>query len=82
MRKNFVGCKNTADGVFIPCPNCGHGRLMRITPETSGKNIVLWCKRCKTENIFDIEAGTSVERVSLRTVYPPLQKKRVPCNLR
>ena len=82
MGKIFVGCKNTADGVFIPCPNCGHGRLMRITPEASGKNIVLWCKRCKTETVFDIEAGTSIERVSFRSVYPPPSKKRVPCDLR
>lgn len=66
MGKNFVGCKKTAEGIFIPCPICGHGRLMKITPETCGKDLVLWCKRCKKELAFDVEIGRGENRVTFR----------------
>lgn len=39
------------------CPRCRKRMSPRILPTTEGKDMVLYCRACKTEIIVDIEKG-------------------------
>lgn len=39
------------------CPDCGRGRLMPILPETRGRMIPAWCKRCRRQHFLNIDAS-------------------------
>ena len=41
------------DGWAI-CPQCGKGKLTKVLPETSAKNLPCWCKLCHQERIVNI----------------------------
>ena len=42
------------DGNLL-CPQCGRGKVQRVTPETRARNLVVFCKRCGVESIVNIE---------------------------
>lgn len=47
---------------YLECPTCRRNkRLMQILPETSGQNLVVFCRDCKTEHIVDIVKGQCFE---------------------
>lgn len=49
------------DGYLI-CPICRRNRrLMKIRPDTSAQNLVVFCRECKNEFIVDISKGQSLE---------------------
>ena len=39
------------------CPKCRKRMSPRILPTTTGTDVVLYCRACKTELIVDIEQG-------------------------
>lgn len=44
--------------VYAVCPICRRNhRLQQIRPDTTGRNIVAYCRVCKTEMKLDIEKG-------------------------
>ena len=63
-----VLCKSTPSGVFVPCPVCRSGKLMRLYPETAAACVSLYCRKCKRESVVDIQAGDKFDRVTLRKV--------------
>lgn len=65
-RTTVVICKSTPLGVFIPCPICRSGKLMRLYPETSAAHVALYCRKCRRESVVDIQAGEQMNRVTLR----------------
>lgn len=58
-------CKATPGGLFVLCPYCRRGRLLRIEPTTTACDLVTYCRSCKHESILDIAAGTEKSRVKL-----------------
>lgn len=62
----IVRCKTTPEGVFIPCPICRNGKIMRVFPETSAANVGLYCRRCKQESVVDIQPGRRLDRVTFK----------------
>ena len=66
--KAVVLCKSTPHGVFIPCPVCRSGKIMRLYPETAAACVSLYCGKCKRESVVDIEPGEKFDRVTLRAV--------------
>lgn len=47
---------------WLECPNCHRNkRMMRVLPNTSGRNLVVFCRDCKTEHIVDIVEGRCLE---------------------
>lgn len=46
---------------YIQCPVCRNKRLMRLDPATEAHALVVFCRKCKTENIVDIEMGQCYE---------------------
>lgn len=43
---------------FLICPRCRRNRkVLRITPQTSGKRIIVYCAVCKSEFAIDIDHG-------------------------
>lgn len=66
--RTVVLCKSTPDGVFIPCPVCRSGKIMRLYPETAAACVSLFCRKCKRESVVDIQPGEKFDRVTLRKV--------------
>lgn len=43
---------------FLICPTCRTSRrLMRIPPNAYGRGLAVYCRKCRTEHIVDIEKG-------------------------
>lgn len=40
---------------WLACPACGHPKLMKVRSDTKAVNIIVYCKRCKKENLIDIK---------------------------
>ena len=53
--KMECGKLNTKDG-WVICPICGKGKLLKLLPTTSVRNLPRKCKRCGQESIVNIEA--------------------------
>lgn len=53
-------CANIAivDG-WARCPDCGV-KLLHVLPQTTVRNLPVYCRRCKTEKIMNI-VGTEAE---------------------
>lgn len=68
VKNSVVICKATEAGLFIPCPVCRSGKLMRLYPETTAAGVSLYCRRCKHESVIDIRAGDDMDRVTLQRV--------------
>lgn len=57
------GIIKVVDG-WVVCPVCRtNKKLLRVTQQTTARNLPVYCRCCKTEVILDIE-GQSVERRS------------------
>lgn len=54
---------NVTNGWAI-CPNCGKGKLLKILPETSIRNLPCKCKLCRQEVVVNIEAPVPASRVT------------------
>ena len=47
------------------CPVCNQNRkTIRILRETEAKSLPVYCRKCGTELILNIDRGLSVERLS------------------
>lgn len=47
---------------WLECPSCRRNRrMMQIRPDAEGRNIVAFCRVCKTEHIVDIVKGECFE---------------------
>lgn len=44
---------------WIACPNCGHKKLMKVRPDTVASNLIVYCKRCKNENLININVPSA-----------------------
>lgn len=43
---------------FLICPRCRRNKkLLRVTKQTSGKQIIVYCAVCKSEFAIDIDHG-------------------------
>ena len=51
---------NTVEGWAI-CPDCGRGRLMPIHPDTRGRMIPAYCKRCRKQHYLTITASACAD---------------------
>ena len=44
-------------GGRVRCPVCKTPTTLMVTPQTSGKNIPAYCRKCKTTTLVNIEHG-------------------------
>ncbi len=42
------------DGWLI-CPACGRGKVLKLGPCTSARNLIVYCKRCGKESTVNID---------------------------
>lgn len=57
MIANQNGVKlNMKDG-YIVCPVCKRKTNQAVRPETTAKNLQLWCRNCKSVHLVDIDRG-------------------------
>lgn len=48
---------------WIACPRCKRNRrLHKIEPDTTARNLPVFCRDCKTEFLIDVEKGECFER--------------------
>ena len=52
------GTMNIENG-WLTCPNCGHGKILRMTEETRVKNLPVYCKKCRCESMVNIDMSLS-----------------------
>lgn len=57
------GKLNTKDG-WVICPVCGKGKLLKLLPTTSVRNLPIKCKRCGQESIVNIKAPEPASKVT------------------
>ena len=47
---------------WLECPSCRRNhRMMQIRPDAEGRNLVAFCRVCKTEHIVNIVKGECFE---------------------
>ena len=51
---------------WLMCPRCGRGQVMKILPSTTGTNVVVYCKVCRTETVVNIESQCQCHCASAR----------------
>lgn len=51
-----VQCCKTArvSRSWLMCPACGRGKVLKLLPDTECKNLIVFCRRCKTETTINI----------------------------
>ena len=45
-----------ADKVQLICPKCGRGKILRLVPTSTAKDLVIYCRVCKQESIVNISS--------------------------
>ncbi len=60
--KNALECSKieTVAG-WVRCPKCGDRRLLRVTDSTEARNLIVYCRKCKTELTLTITRGQSIQ---------------------
>ncbi len=46
---------------WVYCPICGGKTRTKIRPDTVAKNLIVFCPKCKRENVVDIKGMESKE---------------------
>lgn len=67
-KRTVVPYRRSAAGVFISCPVCRGGKLLRLYPETSTAELPVFCRRCKRVLVLDIQPGERADRVTLQRI--------------
>ncbi len=63
QNEKSCGKLSVKDGWLI-CPVCGKGKLQKILPSTTAKNLPRKCKRCGQETLVNIEAPEPASKVT------------------
>ena len=42
---------------LVVCPNCRQKTNLTLRPDTTARNLTLWCRRCKASYLVDIADG-------------------------
>ncbi|MCR1907066.1 cysteine-rich KTR domain-containing protein [Intestinimonas butyriciproducens] len=46
---------------WLMCPSCRRRKVLQVRPDTSAKNLIVYCRDCRTETMVDIEQGQCFE---------------------
>ncbi|OUO36423.1 hypothetical protein B5F88_13980 [Flavonifractor sp. An306] len=46
---------------WLMCPSCRRRKVLQVRPETTAKNLIVYCRDCRTETMVDIEQGQCFE---------------------
>lgn len=58
MQSQDFSVRLTVKDGFLQCPTCrGNKKLLKIEPDTTAINLVVFCRFCKTEHRIDISRG-------------------------
>ncbi len=63
QNEKSCGKLSVKDG-WVICPVCGKGKLQKILPSTTAKNLPRKCKRCGQETLVNIEAPEPASKVT------------------
>lgn len=42
---------------WLLCPACRRRKILRVRPDTTARNLTIYCRACHAETIVDIETG-------------------------
>ena len=56
MQPNQSPCKLVVKDGWVICPVCGKGKLLKLRPDTTTRNLPCKCKRCGQESLVNIDA--------------------------
>ena len=46
---------------WLMCPSCRRRKVLQVRPDTTAKNLIVYCRDCRTETMVDIEQGQCFE---------------------
>lgn len=46
---------------YLVCPACRRRKILQIRPDTSAKNLIVYCRDCRRESVVNIEQGQCFE---------------------
>lgn len=49
-------------GGYLLCPICQRQKVLRLLPETEGKQIAVYCKNCRKESVVNIDKMSLSQR--------------------
>lgn len=49
---------------WLMCPSCRRRKVLQVRPETSAKNLIVYCRNCKHSVTVDIDRGQCFESQS------------------
>ena len=69
-------CKTTMGGVWVVCPVCRRGKMLKLTEATRAQGLVLFCRQCKHESMVEIGPGDG--KMPRVTLWPGTQSPTCP----
>ena len=46
---------------WLMCPSCRRRKVLQVRPETSAKNLIVYCRDCRSETMVEIEQGQCIQ---------------------
>lgn len=56
MQSNMRCGKLSVKDGWVICPVCGKGKILKLRPDTTTRNLPCKCKRCGQETLVNIDA--------------------------
>lgn len=57
MQKRAETVKLVVKDGWLLCPACRRRKVLRVRPDTTARNLTVYCRACHAETIVDIETG-------------------------
>lgn len=61
MQSNAQHGKLVIKDGWLMCPSCRRRKVLQLRPDTTAKNLIVFCRDCRTETVVDIEKGQCFE---------------------
>jgi len=52
---NARNAKAKKEDIWLVCPRCGRGKVLKLNPGTRAKDLTVFCKVCGQESIVNID---------------------------
>lgn len=61
LQKERKSVKLIVKDGWLLCPSCRRRKVLQVRPETMAKNLIVYCRDCRSETMVDIEKGQCFE---------------------
>jgi len=65
-----VRLKVTQGGLWVICPACSKGKVLKLRPDTSGENLTIYCHVCRRESLVHIADSSTPREMRVALAAP------------